>query len=164
MDLVAQRELKFSPSGFVIAKGGTMRPATDEQVAKYRTHDVGKLYEYYTQKYDMVLIDLDGTNVAWIYPSDYDPKRPLKKYLSKTKVEAEKHDLAEKIRTLYGHPMAEVTVSRDYGNDPKYWIGKKYGGGYLAKVEIPGEASHTAIGRTELRALRKLHREMTRGA
>jgi len=164
MDLVAQRELNFSPCGIIIPQGTCLRPASPEQVTQYKAHDVGNLYGYYTSRYDMVLIDLDGKNVAWVLPYDYDPKRKLKRHLSKTEVEAEKHRLAEQIRKLYGHPMAEVTVSRDYGEDPKYYIGRKYGGGYLAKVGIPGEGCSTVIGKTELRALRKLHREMTNGA
>lgn len=164
MDLVAQRELKFSPSSISIPQGTELHPASPEQVTQYKAHDVGNLYDYYTQKYDMVLINLDGKSVAWVMPYDYDPKRKLKPRLSKQEVEKEKHRLAEQIRKLYGHPMAEVTVFRDYGEDPKYWIGKKYGGGYLAKVGIPGEVCTTTIGKTELRALRKLYREMTNGA
>lgn len=159
----ALHDLKFSPNGAVIPKGTTLRLATQKQVDQCRA-SLGSIYDYYTKSYDMVLIDLDGKNVAWVMPYDYDPKRKLKPRLSKQEVEKEKHRLAEAIRKLYGHPMAEVNVSRDYGEDPKYWIGKKYGGGYIARVEIPGEQEpcFMAIGKTELHALRKLHKDMER--
>jgi hypothetical protein len=88
-----------------------------------------------------------------------DPPRKPRMVLTRAQVETVKADMAEKIRTLYGNPDAEVFVTR--------WYGTRFaplgeGDLYVAKVEIVGGACFTALGHTELRALRELYRQMQR--
>jgi len=156
----AAKDLNFGPLG-TIRKGDTITLATEAQIEKCK-NSVTKTYEYYTEHYKMLLAQLNGESI-WLLKYDVVEDEPLPKkkvILNRQQIESRKHALAEVIRSHYKDPMAEVIVSRDYGADPKYGLGPKCEGGYVAKVETVEGPCRTGSGLTELKALKSLLKNM----
>ncbi len=149
--LIAQQDIDVG--GVKIKMGDVLRPATPEQVARYKAGFFGDAsYAQHTSN-GMVLIDLDGTSFSWVSPYNYERKIQPKRRLTKVEIDAEKVRLSDALFALYGHPRAEVTVSRIY-------VGPSKGKPYRARVGVPDRKYVSASGTTELRALRRLYRKM----
>ena len=157
----AAKDLNFGPLG-TIRKGDTITLATEAQIEKCKK-SVTSTYKYYTENYKMFLAQLKGESI-WLFKSDVigdtDSLPKKKVILNRQQIEGRKNSLAEIIRSHYKDPMAEVIVSRDYGADPKYGLGPKCEGGYVAKVETVGGQCRTGSGLTELKALKSLLKNM----